>query len=245
MALKSILDTLDGVHESLHEHYTAKDGKFHLAADGMVPKSRLDEFRDTNIATRRELDDLRTRFDGVDPEEFRKLSDAAAKVRDKRLIEAGKVDELIAERVAAMRGEHDKVLGALTKERDTTKGQLEGLLIDGALRDAAAKAGVRPTAIDDVLLRGRQTFRLADGRAQAFDGDKPAYGKDGEAMSVQEWVGGLSERAPHLFEQSSGGGTPKGGNSTQGGAKTMTRAAFDAIPIYEQAAAIKGVTITD
>ena len=56
MALKSVYETVDAVPEALREHYAEKDGKFHLAADGMVAKERLDEFRERNITTSKELD---------------------------------------------------------------------------------------------------------------------------------------------------------------------------------------------
>lgn len=249
MALKLVLDSLDGVHESVKDAYTERDGKFHLTVDGLVPKARLDEFRDTNVARARENDELKKTLAGfadVDVEKYRAMTARETGIAEKKLIEAGKVEELFEARLAPMRAEHDKVVKGLASEKGAAVKQLEGLLIDSALRDAATKAGVLPTAVTDVLLRGRQVFRLSEGKATAFDGDAPVFGKDGQALGMSEWATSLSDTAPHMFALSQGGGTPKGGSATGAtGAKTMTRAQYDAIPHMDRAAAMKGVTLTD
>lgn len=244
MAIQLVVDTLDSVPEALRGEYKEVEGKFHLTVDGLVPKARLDEFRNTNISTRRELDALKAQYDGVDVEAYRTLTAKEAAQRDKKLIAEGDVDALVNVRVAAMKADHDKLLGVATAERDATRGQLQGLLIDGALKDAAVKAGVTPTGIEDVVLRGRNVFKLHEGKATAFDGEKAMYGKDGESLNMGEWLGGLAERAPHLFAASQGGGAPKGGPG-QAGSNTMTRAQFNALPLHERAAAVKGKTLTD
>ncbi len=206
MPLKPIVDTLDEIAEPMREHYTERDGKFHLAVEGLVPKERVAEFRDTNIALKREMDELRTRFDGIDPDEYRKLNERAQKERDKKLIDAGKLDELVDQRVSGMKAEHEKVLRSLTEEKAKLGAQLEGLVIDGAIRDAATKAGARPEAIEDFLYRGRRIFRLQEGKAVPLDEDRVVYGKSGGPMEISEWVSTLAEKAPHLFQPTTGGG---------------------------------------
>jgi len=206
MPLKPVLDSLEGVPEALHSEYVEREGKYHLSVEGMVPKSRVDEFRERNIAAGRELDELRERYDGIDPEEARTLLDRARKERDRKLIDAGKVDELVTERIAPMKANFESQLTALTESNRSLTSQLEGVRIDGAIRDAATKAGARPEAIEDFLYRGRQIFRLQDGQAVPMDGDKIIYGKNGGPMEITEWVTGLTERAPHLFAASTGGG---------------------------------------
>ena len=204
--LKFVIDTLDSVPEAVRSHYTERDGKFVLGVEGAVPKDRLDEFRSNNVDLKKRLE----AFDGVDVEKYRSLTEQEAKIREKKLIDAGKVEELLAERVGSMKSEHDKQIQVLTAANQAATGQLEKLVIDGSIRDQAIKAGVRPTAIDDVLLRGRSVFRLQDGKAVPMDGDKPIYGKSGDPMGIDEWVGSLTDRAPHLFEPSQGGGSKQG-----------------------------------
>lgn len=245
MALKATIDTLEEVPEVARDMYVARDGKFHISVDGLVPKDRLDEFRSNNIAFKREIDDLKKTYEGVDVAKYKTLTAKEQQLLDKTLIDAGKVEELVELRIAAMRTEHNSVVDTL-KASDTAKGrQLEGLLIDNALRDAAAKSGVRPTAIDDVLLRGRQVFRLHEGVATAFEGDKPVYGKNSEPLSIGDWVGGLSERASHLFEPNTGGGAGKGVQTGGGTSNKMTRAQYDALPFEGRAAAIVGKELVD
>lgn len=246
MTLKFTVDSLDSVPEAVRSLYTESNGKFTLQVDGAVPKARLDEFRNNNLTLKQQLDEMSARFEGVDPDAFKELSAQAQKLKEKKLIEAGKVDELIEARVQAMKADHDKTLKTLAGERDAAKTQLESLVIDGALRDAAMKSGVRPTAIDDVLLRGRQTFRLDGGKAVAFDGDKPLYGKDSEPLGVSDWVAGLAERAPHLFEANTGGGAPKGGNQGgNAGQKTITRSAWNALDPASKVTAARTMKIVD
>lgn len=215
MTLKAIIDDLTAVPEALREFYTEQDGKFALAVDGLVPKAKLDEFRTNNITLAQERDALRQQFDGIDPEKARALLARAQAEQDKKLIDAGKVDELVAQRVDAMRKDFESQLTGETTKSQKLQAQLENLLIDGAIRDAAARAGVRAAAIEDVLLRGRAVFKVQDGKAVPMQGDQPIFGKTGDAMSMDEWVAGLTTAAAHLFEPNRGGGAA-GGSATAG-----------------------------
>jgi hypothetical protein len=210
MAIKPSYDTINDVPEVLRDSYVERDGRYHLVVEGLVPKARVDEFRESSIAARKALDEFKAQFEGVDPDKFRELAEKEAKQRDKRLIDAGKVDELVAEKTGAMKSDYEQRMSALVAKESAATKALEALLVDSALRDAAAKAGVLPTATDDVLLRGRQTFRLHEGRAVAFEGDRPIYGKDSEPLSIAEWTAGLAEKAPHLFASTAGGGASGG-----------------------------------
>lgn len=219
MTLKAIIDDLTAVPEALREFYTEQDGKFALAVDGLVPKTRLDEFRANNITLARERDALRQQFDGIDPEKARALLAKAQAEQEKKLIDAGKVDELLAQRVEAMRNEYESQLKGEAEKSQILQSQLESLLIDGAIRDAAAKAGIRASAIEDVLLRGRNLFKLQDGKAVPMQGDEVMFGKNGEVMSMAEWLHGLASSAPHLFEPSRGAGAAGGGGASAMGGK--------------------------
>lgn len=220
MTIKARVKTLDEVPENLRSLYSERDGEYALQIEGMVSKEKLDEFRNSNIELKKQLETLTDKFDGVDPELFKELSAKAQKERDKKLIDAGKVDEMVTERLNAAKVGFDKQIKQLEDEKRKLGVQLEGLLIDNAVRDAASKSGVRAGAVEDVLLRARQVFRVVDGQAVAFDGDKQIYGTDGEPLTVAGYIGGkLVEAAPHLFEQSQGGGARKaeGNTSSSGG----------------------------
>ena len=86
------------------------------------------------------------------------------------------------------------------------------------MRDGAAKSGVRAGAVEDVLLRARQVFKVVEGKAVAFDGDRQLFGPTGDPLTVPEYISGkLAEAAPHLFEQSQGGGARKADSNNSGG----------------------------
>ena len=54
--------------------YAEREGAWVLDVDGAVEKSKLDEFRNTNVSLIKERDDLKKRYEGIDPDEVRKLA---------------------------------------------------------------------------------------------------------------------------------------------------------------------------
>jgi hypothetical protein len=226
MSLKYVVESLEAVPEAARELYSEKDGKFHLAVEGLVPVAKVNEFRDNNITLARQLEEMNKKYEGVDLDAVRQMTEQARKIKDQELIAAGKVEELFAERIAPMRTSFEKDVSTAKEHAIKLQSQLESLLIDGAIRDAAGKAGVRATAVDDVLLRGRQAFRLVEGKAVPMDGDKVMFGKNGDPMPVEEWISALSDRAPHLFEPSQGGGAP-GNKGNLGGSGKRIQAGDD------------------
>jgi len=221
MALKLLLDTLEGVDQTVAALYEkTDDGKFRLDVEGAVPREKLDEFRNTNIDLLRKLDT----FKGVDPTKYQQLLGIEKKLTDKELIEAGKVDEVVQGRIQTMKTEHEGIVNTLNEKLTTSNRQLETLLIDSAVRVKALESGVIPTAVDDVMLRAKTVFKIIDGQAIPHQDGKPVYGKDGVSpMSVDEWITNLAKGAPHLFGSTQGGGA--GGSrstSRQPGGKQMT-----------------------
>ena len=184
--------------------YVERDGAFVLDADGVVEKSKLEEFRSTNVAILKERDDLKKRFEGIDPDAVRQLADEKRKLEEVAQIKAGEVDKVLATRLKA---ELDKVHAPVVAERDALHGRLMAIQIDQAVVNEATKRGLRATAIPDITSRARMTFKLVDGVPQAFDGEKIRTGKDGATpMTLAEWVDALVSDAPHLFEANAGGG---------------------------------------
>jgi hypothetical protein len=243
MALKAVVDSIDAVPAALREFYTEKDGKYHLPIEGMVPKDRVDEFRNTNITLQQQIAEISKKFDGIDPAIARELLAEREKQRGKKLIDEGKIEELLNERVETMRKTLQAETVAERQRREAAEARLSEAMIDGAIRTEAVKAGVRPAAVDDVLFRGQRVFKLQDGKAMAMNGDKPIFGASGEPLTVSDWIADLQKSATHLFEPSSGAGAR--GSSAAPGAKTMTRAQFDALSPMEKATVIKTIKVVD
>lgn len=213
MALKFVLDSIEDLDEGIKALYSKHtDGKFYLDVEGAVSKSKVDEFRDNNVSLKQQVEEMTDKYGNVDIEKYNELMEKAAQDDGKKRVSMEKVDEIVAERTKAMKAEHGNQIDALQTANSGLNGQLNGLLIDGAVRSAAIEAKVRNVAVEDVVLRAKTTFKVVDGKAVAHDGEGAViYGKDGSnPLSTAEWIGGLKTTAPHLFEESKGGGAGGG-----------------------------------
>lgn len=239
MKLKAVVDTLEGLPDWAKELYVPKDGKFTLELEGEIPgflpKARIDEFRNANIALAKQLEELEKNGLKLTPEqkeEYERLAKQYRENKDKELIDAGKIDELLAQRTEQMRKDHEAKYNALnSKFEETLKNyqmaeqRLAKTLITSEISKNISTVGsLRKGAMDDVLNRAQNFFKYKDGNIMALDGDgSPIYGKDGKTpMSVTEWCQSLAENAPYLFENSSGGGS-NGNNNSVTGMRTISK----------------------
>jgi len=247
MKLKAKITSLSEVPEAYHDLYTQVGDEWVLDLDDTDYKAKLSEFRDNNIDLRKKaeratetetkLAALTTQlkqFEGVDPEKARVALEQLQALEDKKLIDSGKIDELLAQRTDRMRQEHDAQLkAALTARDDAAKeakqfrGKLSEVVIDNSLQQSIGSvATVRKGAMQDVISRGRGVWQLSDeGKPIPKKADGSVmYGKDGEhPISMEEWGQVLLAEAPYLFEGNAGGaaaGNNDGGDS--GGGKVLS-----------------------
>lgn len=239
--LKPVVETLDEVPEALHDQYKkASDGKYILELDG-VPRGFIerkvhDEFRDNNVKLKKQLEDYESTFKEVDPDKYRDLLEKEEKLNDQKLVDAGKVDELVEQKVAKVREDSAAQVENAKKEREkaetrlqetnrrlsslaiTTEAQRE---IDGL--DVRLRRGAQP----DFLARVQNTFHYEDdGKIVARDPDgNTRYNKESDPMSMRDYIGELVETAPHLFEESQGGGGSgdRGNNNGPGATKRIPK----------------------
>ena len=213
MKLKHKITKLDDVDEQYRPLYAqGDDGAFYLQVDGLVPKSKLDEFRNNNVELMQKLEGLKD----IDPKKYNELLEEHRKIQEKELIEKGEVDKLVTMRTEAMKSDLTAQIAALTAERDGAFSNLNRLLIDNEAARVATTLGVAPTALDDVTARASRVFKVVDGAAvMQDDKGQVVYGKDGSTpMSISEWATGLRSTAPHLFTPSEGGGASGGGGGS-------------------------------
>ena len=219
MPLKYKYATKQEIPAEQQSLYVERDGAWLLDADGVVEKSKLDEFRATNVTLLKERDDLQKRFAGIDPDAVRQLADDKRKLEEAQQLKAGEVEKVIEARLKNARADWDKQHGVVVAERDALHGRLSAIQIDQAVVNEATKRGLRPTAIPDITARARMAFKLVNGVPQAFDGDGQTArtGKDGVSpMTLAEWVDALASDAPHLFEANAGGGAAGSGSGGAG-----------------------------
>ena len=189
---------------------------------------QLDAMRHKNTQLIDEYKQFKSRFDGFDPEEFRALQEKLNASEEGQLIKEGKIDEAVEQRAARKmeqeRAKHQSTVKGfegqvheLSAKLEAANAQISGLVIDGAVRDAMAKAGGVPEAVEDAIRHARSVFRLEDGKPVARDQDNNLVtGKDG-AISIAEWVEMGRSTHPHRYRQPTGGGA-KGNNGSHGGA---------------------------
>jgi len=229
MALKFKFKSREEIPAELANLYVEREGAFVLDAEGVVEKAKLDEFRTTNLALTKERDELKQRFEGIDPEEVRKLSEEKLRLEEEKQLKAGEVEKVMEQRIKNLREEWDKQVKALSGERDSLTSRLTAIQIDQGVTTAATKRGLRPTAIPDITARARLVFKLVNGAPRAFevDGTTLRYGKDGVTpMTLEEWVEAQVADAPHLFESNAGGGAAGNASGGSGGSQRSVKNPF-------------------
>jgi hypothetical protein len=255
MPLALVVDKLDAIEESHRGLYTEKDGKFHLEVTGLDDtsglKSALEKERAAAKANAKAVKDLQDQFAGIDPLKVRDMMARLENDGEAALIAAGKIDEVIAKRTEKLQKELQKQVDAANnsaKAAGERAGKFSQRVLDNHIRAAAAKAGLHAHAIEDALFRARSMFALSeDGDAVQLGSDgTPVLGKDGKTpFSPVEWLEGMKETAPHWFPAGSSGGGAQGSGSGAGGAKTISRAAFNSMSASEKATIVKTHKITD
>lgn len=236
MALKAVLKSLDGLDEALHAFYRKEGDVYVLDVSdsdlkdhpGTAPlKNALDREREEKKTSKAALDALQAKFGDLDPEAAREALAKLTEQGDKDLLDEGKIEELIAQRTDRMRADFDKQLAAkdttiatLTSSNENTTKELSSIKIFDAVKDAALGKGARKEALLDIQNRARETWTLDDkGTPVARSGEDAVYGKNGDALTISEWVDTLSAEATYLFNPNQGGGAPgDGGNQGGGGA---------------------------
>jgi hypothetical protein len=222
MALKFKHQTKAEIPAELQSLYVERDGAWCLDVDGAVDRAKLEEFRGNNITLTNELKDLRQRFDGIDPDEVRKLEEA-------QQLKAGEVEKVLESRVKAVKAELEKQLSGVTLERDSLNARLTSIQIDQAVVTEATKRGLRASALPDITARARNTFRLVNGVPQALeaDGQTARVGKDGVTpLTLAEWIDTQVSEAPHLFESNAGGGAASNGSGGAAGGNRSVKNPF-------------------
>jgi hypothetical protein len=231
MALKSTLKTLDGLDETVASLYKNVNGSYvlDLGDDDLSEHPNVRALKNSMQNAKGERDELRSKlsdlegrfkaFDGLDAEAAREAIKKIQEASDNDLLDAGKVDELVAQKTERMRADFeaqmaakDSRIGELESSSQTLNGELSNLKIFGEVERAALAKGVRETALDDVRHRASQVWALDDNGAPiARNGEERVFGKDGNALTIDEWVGELATNAEHLFKPS-GGGNSQGNN---------------------------------
>lgn len=251
MPLKAVVEKIEEVAEPLREYYVeGGDGKFHLSAEGVEDVSGLKSALQKERQRAQDLEKSVKAWDGLDPKEMRELKDRIDNDEELRMIKEGKHAEVFSKRTEKLRTEHQKQLDT---EREKHKQELESAnkrtqlyesrVLENALRQAAAEAGLHTPAIRDAVREGKTVFVLDDnGNAvQKREDGSVVIGKDGKnPFSPREWIESMRPEAPHWFPAAGTGTGATTSRTTNGtGQKTMTRSEFNKLDAAKQHAFVR------
>jgi hypothetical protein len=237
MALKATYDKQTDIPEAQRDLYVERDGKWWLDAEGVEDvtglKSALARLKAEGAALKAEAE----KFQDIDPAKYKELLKKVEEDEEALLKKAGKHEEVFAERLKKVTEEHTKILTAKEGELARHKTELAKERIENRMKSAVIAAGVREDAVDDLVLIGSRAWRLdEDGQARAYDAEQRLYGKDGEPISMAEFVAAQVKTRPFVLKASSGGGANDQGTSGRSGAvHTITREQARDGRVYEAA----------
>ena len=201
---------------------SAEEAAVKEATGGLVNK------RDELLDQVKKLKDVAKTWKDLDPEKAREALKKVRELGDDKLIEEGKIEELLQARTERMKEDFDTQLAQALKMNEELKGELgvkdsalSKSIIEKEIREAVLATGkIFSEAWPDVIHRGMQVFKINDkGVADPRDGDsKLLYGKDGtNALTYREWAESLRETAPYIWDENLPGGSGSSGNTQVGG----------------------------
>lgn len=247
MAMKRVLESLDGLSEDMQKEYKKGDGnKFYLLVEGDEELNTLRAAKDKILDEKKKLQERLALFGDADPEAVKEaiakkaeLDEKERKIKEAELVEKGKVEELLALRTENMKKDHATQIAAmqeanktLTDENGKLKLNLSKAVIERGIMDAISEVGVpKKGAIVDIMARASRTFQVGeDGSPIPRTADGTIiYGIDpSKPQTPLEWVGALLKDAPYLFEESKGGGAKGSQQSISG--KKLTTEEYEKLP---------------
>lgn len=221
MAIKTVIETTDGLDEAIAALYTEQDGKFILQLEGVDEHPEVTSLRNAYARTKEGQASAKT--------EAAKLK---AQIEE---LQAGAPDTAATQaKITAL----EEKLAAKEAEAGEWRGKYTGVTRDQSLQAALQQAGINePTFIKAATAMLAGQVKLGD------DGTAYVEGSMGPKVLgdyVKQWAS--SEGAAFVTKPQGAG--VKGGETMK--AKTITRAEFEALNANQRMATVKeGIAIAD
>jgi hypothetical protein len=219
------------------------DGK-EIEIDPIALYSKVKELNNENAARRLELRQAKEAaalFDGLDPDAARAAIDSLAKIDQKKLIDAGKVDEVRQQ----MKEEYEKKLAAKDTDLSARDKTIYDLMVANKFSASSWFNGDKPkTVLTPALAKAYwgENFRIEDGRVAAYtsDGKQILSSADpSKPADFDEAIEILISSNPDKDKLLRANGGGPGGFGGKGGASTVTTfVEFTALPVKEKAALV-------
>jgi len=232
MALKAIVDTLEGLDEHVAGLYTQRGDKFELSVEipGIEGVKTYTDFANLNNALRKERNDHKAIKDRFAPLGERKVEDILTifdRLPELEAKAAGAIDDTKLETIVT--GRLTAKLAPVERELQTTRealGQRDATIaayqlkevqrtIGDSVRVATSKLKVVDSAVEDVTLLAERIFTIdEDGKVVAKDNVGCTPG-----ISPEVWLNEMQNKRPHWWGPSAGGNAPgNNGRPGNGGA---------------------------
>lgn len=227
MALKAILESLDGLQDPIKSEYKkGEDGKYHLDVEGGEDTGALKRAKDYEKSARqkveKELADTKAELDALTEERDNILKGALPK---------GDVEKL----EASWKQKYEKREKELTEQLGSLNGSLQTLLVDNVAQGLASKISKSPELLLPHI-KGRLKTELVDGKPVTRVLDKEG---NVSALSINELEAEMVANpsyAPIIIGSKASGG---GANGGQGGSGAPSKIDFTKASPKEIAAHIK------
>lgn len=213
--------------EYLDLYEEGSDGSYRLQRiEGMATQADVDRIQTALTKERSHAKDLQGKLKTFEslgkPDDVQKQLDRVTEL-EALLGEGGDVekkaqalaDAKLTTKLAPVQRELDQAKQLLAEKEKAIadySARDRGRKITDAVRDAAIKAGVRPTALEDVLMLSERVFDVTDdGKVAVKEGVglTPGVGPDA-------FLSDIKERRPHWWPESTSGGA-RGSNGGAGG----------------------------
>lgn len=245
MALKTVLENLEGVDDALKSLYKENDGKFvlHLEAPEEHPVFR--SLKNAHEAVKSERNDLKNKvseFEGkykdmpedFDPAkwiEYKAAAAEAAKDGKKKDEEVQRLTSLHASQVSALEARHQAELKSRDDKVVELDNQLDNYVRDTELTGLLVKAKVDENLLDGAkLVVGRmvKTERAEDGKRRNI------VETDIGPVPLENFVKTWAETDGQRYLARPGGVDAPGSKGHPGGKRTVSRAEFDKMPAHQR-----------
>ncbi len=241
MSLEYTIDSskYDKLDESLQALYKKEGDGYKLDATGVVAKTEHDKFRKNNINLINANEGLQKQVDGFDQDGYNEYLANKQKAKDGKLIDEGKIDELVASKVEVVVNDYQAKLDTANETIAALQSDKSGIInkyeIQNATATALAANKINPTFHSPLTAQINSMFTVKEGNVVAMDGDKIMTGANGN-LTISEFV----ESQDDAFKIRSSGGNGTGGGGGGGTPQTLKRADFDAKSPSERMDFIQG-----
>lgn len=214
MALKSILESLDGLSEDIKKEYTEKDGKFYLDIEGLDEHpgvGALKRAKDHEKSLRQKAETKVTELEG----------NLLAKDTEIEGLRTGAVPK---DDVNALKTSYEQKLAAKETEFNDRYGKLNGLvekhMLDGKALELATEISTVPALLVPHI-RGRLKLEEVDGQLSISVLDQTGKPSAASLDDLRKELLSNKNFAPILIGSKASGGGANGGSGGGGASKKL------------------------